>query len=92
MPLPNFFIPGAGRRGTTSLAGLLRLHPDVFIPEMMPLEYRRVPATSHLREVKVTWNRAPRPALLPATRASLMERFESDLVQLRELVGVDLLE
>jgi len=31
---PNFFILGAGRCGTTSLAGQLRRHPDVFIPEI----------------------------------------------------------
>ena len=34
MSLPNFFIPGAGRSGTTSLAGALSRHPDVFIPKM----------------------------------------------------------
>ncbi len=32
--LPNFFILGAGRCGTTSLAEHLRRHRDVFIPEM----------------------------------------------------------
>lgn len=30
--LPNFFILGAGRCGTTSLAAALNRHPDVFIP------------------------------------------------------------
>jgi hypothetical protein len=30
--LPNFFILGAGRSGTTSLAQALNGHPDVFIP------------------------------------------------------------
>lgn len=30
--LPNFFILGAGRCGTTSLAIALNAHPDVFIP------------------------------------------------------------
>ena len=30
--LPNFFILGAGRCGTTSLAAALNAHPDVFIP------------------------------------------------------------
>ena len=34
MSLPNFFIPGAGRSGTTSLAGALSRHSNVFIPEM----------------------------------------------------------
>jgi len=32
--LPTFFILGAGRSGTTSLAGHLRRHPAVFIPEI----------------------------------------------------------
>lgn len=32
--LPTFFILGAGRSGTTSLAGHLRQHPRVFIPEI----------------------------------------------------------
>lgn len=32
--LPNFFILGAGRSGTTALAGLLRQHPDIYIPEI----------------------------------------------------------
>jgi hypothetical protein len=30
--LPTFFILGAGRSGTTSLAGHLRCHPEIFIP------------------------------------------------------------
>ncbi len=33
-PLPNFFILGAGRCGTTSLAVALRRHPGVFIPKI----------------------------------------------------------
>jgi hypothetical protein len=32
--IPTFFILGAGRSGTTSLAGHLRRHPGVFIPEI----------------------------------------------------------
>lgn len=32
--LPNFFILGAGRCGTTSLTQILSQHPDVFIPAM----------------------------------------------------------
>jgi hypothetical protein len=32
--LPNFFILGAGRCGTTSLAQALNGHPDVFIPAL----------------------------------------------------------
>ena len=34
MALPNFFILGAGRSGTTSLAGLLRTHREIFIPQI----------------------------------------------------------
>ena len=34
MALPNFFILGAGRSGTTSLAGVLRGHPEIFIPDI----------------------------------------------------------
>ena len=30
--LPNFFILGAGRSGTTTLHFLLRDHPEVFLP------------------------------------------------------------
>jgi hypothetical protein len=33
-PLPTFFILGAGRCGTTSLADHLRRHSDVFIPDL----------------------------------------------------------
>jgi hypothetical protein len=32
--LPTFFILGAGRCGTTSLAGHLRRHPGIFIPDI----------------------------------------------------------
>jgi hypothetical protein len=32
--LPTFFILGAGRSGTTSLAGHLRRHPGIYIPEI----------------------------------------------------------
>lgn len=33
-PLPNFFILGAGRCGTTSLADHLRRHSEIFIPSL----------------------------------------------------------
>jgi len=32
--LPNFFILGAGRCGTTSLVRALRAHPEIFVPEI----------------------------------------------------------
>jgi hypothetical protein len=34
MPLPNFFIVGAAKSGTTALYAYLRQHPDVFMPEV----------------------------------------------------------
>ena len=34
MPIPNFFIVGAPKCGTTSLYDVLRVHPDVFMPQM----------------------------------------------------------
>lgn len=39
MTLPNFFILGAAKCGTTSLANHLRAHPDVFIPEIKEVAY-----------------------------------------------------
>jgi Sulfotransferase family len=34
MPLPNFFIVGAAKSGTTALYRYLRQHPDVFLPDV----------------------------------------------------------
>ncbi len=34
MALPNFYVLGAGRSGTTSLSVLLRRHPDIFVPDI----------------------------------------------------------
>ncbi len=34
MPLPNFFIVGAPRCGTTAMFEYLRQHPDVFMPDV----------------------------------------------------------
>jgi len=39
MQSPNFFILGAAKAGTTTLADLLRQHPDVFIPRLKEPEY-----------------------------------------------------
>lgn len=39
MQSPNFFILGAAKSGTTTLANLLRQHPDVFIPRLKEPEY-----------------------------------------------------
>jgi hypothetical protein len=40
MPLPNFFIIGAGRSGTTSLYHYLKQHPDVYMsPKKEPNYY-----------------------------------------------------
>jgi hypothetical protein len=37
--LPNFFILGAAKCGTTSLANHLRAHPDVFVPEIKEVAF-----------------------------------------------------
>ncbi len=37
--LPNFLIVGAARSGTTALANMLKLHPDVFMPELKEPRY-----------------------------------------------------
>lgn len=39
MTLPNFFILGAAKCGTTSLANHLRAHPDVFIPDIKEVAF-----------------------------------------------------
>lgn len=39
MTLPNFFILGAAKCGTTSLANHLRAHPDVFVPDIKEVAY-----------------------------------------------------
>ena len=39
MTLPNFFILGAAKCGTTSLANYLRAHPDVFVPEIKEVAF-----------------------------------------------------
>lgn len=38
-PLPNFFIVGAARAGTTSLARYLETHPQVFIPLIKEVDF-----------------------------------------------------
>ncbi|MEX1670636.1 sulfotransferase [Zhongshania guokunii] len=37
--MPNFFVVGAPKAGTTSLYGYLRLHPDVYLPDTKELHY-----------------------------------------------------
>ena len=37
--LPNFLVVGAQRSGTTFLWGLLRQHPDIYMPEKKELHY-----------------------------------------------------
>jgi hypothetical protein len=37
--LPNFFIVGAAKAGTTALAKYLAQHPDIFIPELKEPKY-----------------------------------------------------
>lgn len=44
MTLPNFFILGAAKCGTTSLANHLRAHPEVFIPEIKEVAYFNIEA------------------------------------------------
>lgn len=41
--LPNFFLVGAAKSGTTSLARYLNQHPDVFIPEFKEPKYFSAP-------------------------------------------------
>jgi len=45
MPLPNFFIAGAGKSGTTKLWAILRQHPDVYFPkEKEPIFFATYPS------------------------------------------------
>ncbi|HEU5083313.1 MAG TPA: sulfotransferase [Acidimicrobiales bacterium] len=44
MTLPNFFILGAAKCATTSLANHLRAHPDVFIPDIKEVAYFNIDA------------------------------------------------
>ncbi|GDX51731.1 hypothetical protein LBMAG27_07780 [Bacteroidota bacterium] len=37
--LPNFFIVGAAKAGTTSLYNYLRQHPDIFLPSIKEVNY-----------------------------------------------------
>jgi hypothetical protein len=39
MPLPNFFVVGAAKAGTTALYSYLRQHPQVFIPDRQEPSY-----------------------------------------------------
>jgi len=39
MTLPNFYIAGAGRSGTTSLEAYCRAHPEVFMPSIKEVNY-----------------------------------------------------
>jgi len=39
MPIPNFFIIGAPKSGTTSLATYLRQHPDVYMPGVWEFDF-----------------------------------------------------
>jgi len=39
MPLPNFFIVGAAKSGTTALYRYLRQHPDVYLPDVKEPRY-----------------------------------------------------
>lgn len=59
---------------------------------LKPLHYRKVPGMTATRDLIDRRNRAPRPTMLPETRARLVERYEPDLLRLRDLVGVDLLK
>ena len=34
MPLPNFFVIGAPKAGTTALYRALRQHPDIYLPKL----------------------------------------------------------
>ena len=39
--LPDFFVVGAARSGTTSLHYYLKQHPEIFVPEVKEIEFFR---------------------------------------------------
>ena len=80
---PDFFVIGAQKCGTTTLYGLLRQHPDVFLPEQKELHYfaadDRPPAfadaaATELNQTTV-WQRHAYQALYAATTA----RFKGEI-------------
>jgi hypothetical protein len=55
-----------------------------------PLARRNVPGASKAQHWITAMNRAAPPVMSPATRASLMARFDPDLTRLVEMTGIDL--
>jgi hypothetical protein len=39
MPIPNLYVIGAARSGTTSLYNYLSTHPDIYVPQKKELDY-----------------------------------------------------
>lgn len=88
--LPDFFILGAAKCGTTSLANHLRAHPDVFIPEIKEVSYFNIEANwAEGREWYEQWFRdvAGERAVGDATPAYL---YVPEVVhRLADTVGTD---
>jgi hypothetical protein len=47
MALPNFYIPGAQKSGTTWLASMLRQHPEIYIPRKKEIHYFNLAENYH---------------------------------------------
>jgi hypothetical protein len=88
--LPNFFILGAAKCGTTSLSNHLRAHPDVFIPDIKEVSFFNLdPNWSEGRGWYESWFEgvADERAVGDATPAYL---YDPDVVdRLVETVGTD---
>jgi hypothetical protein len=83
-PMPKFFILGHARSGTSFLARLIRLHPDVhcewqtqFFSDRGPIPYFTAPAFRHwLRHPSNKWVTGwdPTPVLLRVCLDTILER------------------
>lgn len=46
--IPNFFVVGAQKSGTTTIYALMRQHPELFLPELKESHYFSLPAPDHI--------------------------------------------